>query len=88
MNYWDYVLIEDILQMTHEEFNSFRNYLKIVGHNIGHRYGDYYEERDDLVILWHDGDLVWADYDCAEFHSGSRVPLEEVKRMAALGALV
>ena len=86
MNIWDYVLAEDVLSLTDEEYESFRNYLKFLGYrvkeqygskSVGHRYND--------LMLCNDGDLVWSISGHTSNAGGNRISLEEVKRMASLG---
>lgn len=92
MNVHDYVTLEDVLSLSDDEYESFRNHLKFLGYRVSDKYGARVMLSVlpvvSCVILHRHGDLAWADNVCAEFHGGSRVPLEEVKRMAALGMLV
>ena len=89
MNIWDYVLAEDIEELTIEEYESFRNYLRFLGHRVEDVYGLKYNPYNrNYVLLDHDGDLLWRDIEDVSFLGGNRIPLEEVKRMAALVALV
>lgn len=86
MNIWDYVLTEDVLSLTDEEYESFRNYLRFVGHRVKDRYGSKHNAHTrNCVLLDHAGDLVWSMKAVNSSKGGNRIPLEEVKRMASLG---
>lgn len=89
MNIYDYITRDDLLQLTDEEYESFRNYLKFMGHRVSDEYGSRFSEAGQHVIncvmLYRDGDLGWADRDFVGMRGGNRIPLEEVKRMASLG---
>ena len=91
MNVNDYITRDDLLQLTDEEYESFRNYLKFMGHRVSDEYGSRYNaprlHTIDCVMLYSDGDLGWANHGSVERRNGDRIPLEEVKRMASLGFL-
>lgn len=92
MNVYDYITRDVLLQLTDEEYESFRNYLKFMGHRVSDDYGSRYyvpsQHIINCVMLYSDGDLGWADRDFVERHNGNRIPLEDVKRMAQLGMIV
>lgn len=80
----DYILKEDILQLTKEEYEGFRNYLRFIGFQISEQYGKaedlFNDYRNQVVILYDDGDLVWSH----RISRGDRITVEEVRRMASL----
>lgn len=83
----DYFLKEDVAQITEEGYSSNRTYLRLLGFKCTDVYG-IYQKFDNInyqcVELYVDGDLCWASY----IPEGNRIPLSEMKRMAALGMLV
>lgn len=89
MNIWDYIEYDDAQALNDEEFESFRNYLKFLGHRVlddtGRKNWKYCTH---ALTLDDDGDLVWLYLDGLSHGSGSRIPLEEVKRMTAFGMVV
>ena len=92
MNVYDYITRDDLLQLTDDEYESFRNYLKFMGHRVSDEYGSRYFDPGqctiDCVMLYSDGDLDWVGRDFVKRRNGDRIPIEEVKRMAQLGMIV
>ena len=89
MNIWDYVLVEDVLSLTDEEYESFRNYMRFLGFRVKQQFGSKsVGHRYNELMLYDDGDLAWSKTENTTDAGGNRIPLEEVKRMAALGMLV
>ena len=84
----DYIASEDVMALTDTEYDSFLNYIKFIGFNIwiySHRIN--YSHSDRVLLLDNAGYLVWSPEESLGGNN-SRIPLEEVKRMAALGMVV
>lgn len=87
MKIGDYITYEDVMLLSDDEFESLLSYIQLIGFWV---LRSSYERHKDYagwsLLLDEDGDLVkfpmkWlGDYRV-------RVPLEEVKRMAGLGAI-
>ena len=91
MNVWDYVTGDDVHMLSDEEYESFRNYLRLMGHRIETMFGIRKCITDDPMMaltLDSDTDLYWGSTRAATERGGNRISLEEVKRMASLGMLV
>lgn len=89
MNIWDYVLAVDVKSLTMEEFISFRNYLRFIGYRVSDNCGaKTVSSVSNDLMLYSDGDLAWSTKSFTASKGGNCIPLEEVKRMAALGAMV
>ena len=88
MNVYDYITEDDACSLTSEEYNAFRMYLRFLGHKVSDEYGDHSLSSAGsaifVLMLWDDGDLAWADTVTPAKHGGSRISLEEVKRMASM----
>lgn len=88
MNVYDYITEDDACNLTPEEYNAFRMYLRFLGHKVSDGYGDLSlsSAGSDIFVLmlWEDGDLAWADTVTPAKRGGSRISLEEVKRMASM----
>ena len=81
----DYIVYSDVMALTDTEYESLLSYIKF----IGFRVLPTARERHELYTNWalildDDGDLWWHDMEWLS-DNGSRIPLEEVKRMASLG---
>lgn len=88
MNVHDYITRDDACSLTSEEYYAFRMYLRFLGHKVSDEYGDLSLSASSAIfalVLWDDGDLVWADTVTLEDMGGTKISLEEVKRMAKLG---
>lgn len=89
MNVYDYITGDDARSLTPEEYHAFRAYLRFLGHKVSNEYGVIPLSTADIsgyvLMIWEDGDLSWADAEIPAKHDGSRISLEEVKRMAKLG---
>ena len=90
MNVYDYITEDDAYSLTPEEYHAFRMYLRFLGHKVSDGYGDLSSAVSNtiyVIMLWEDGDLAWTEAEIPAKHGGSRISLEEVKRMAALGMI-
>lgn len=89
MNIWDYIHLDDAKQLTDEEFESFRNYLRILGYRIHETFGRGAAALDEGISLAldRDTDLYWYNTESLKIKGGKRIPLTEVKRMAQLGMI-
>ena len=90
MNVWDYVTGDDINVLSDEEYESFRNCLRLMGYRIEPMFGIRSKITSDphmALTLDSDTDLYWKSEQSVVRKGGSRISLEEVKRMAALGML-
>lgn len=81
----DYILSEDVKQLTDEEFQAYRQYLRLLGYRVSDLFGNRGELELDLyanahLYLFSDGDLGWF-YDIPK---GNRITLEEVRRAIQL----
>lgn len=89
MNKYDYIKYEDVGALTDEEYASFRNYLKFIGNRVDDKFGMRNDEFHGCVLHMNDfGNLTWLlSTVLLEDKGGTKISLEEVKRMAALGML-
>lgn len=88
----NYVLCSDISQLSEREYESFRRYVKLKGHNVNPNYGSLDSvsdlERDSVVLGFRSSvnnekilqwDMIYS------ITNEIRLSLEEVRRMAELG---
>ena len=82
MNTDDYILKEDVTKLTEDEFNNFRNYLRLTGFTVDGRYSDLSFARYKVccLVMDTDGDLVWE----TAIPNGNQITLEEIRRMIKL----
>ena len=87
MNKHDYITYEDVDALTDEEFAAFRNYLKFIGNRVDDDLGKKHEAFHDCALHMNKfGNLSWMRKAVSlEDMGGTKISLEEVKRMAALG---
>lgn len=83
MKHLDYVTEDDIFELSDQEYESFRAYLRFIGHNIHPQLGVRRVKIESVLVLYN-GDLVWSVPHEPGFFT-NRISLDEVKRMAALG---
>lgn len=88
MRPYDYIEYSDVMALTDTEYESLLNYIKFIGFRVlrlaYESGGSYYNL---ALLLDEDGYLVWFPKEWLG-DNGSRVPIEEVKRMTALGMVV
>lgn len=87
MNHLDYINYEDVDTLSDEEFAAFRNYLKFIGNRVDDDLGKKHEAFHDCVLHMNEfGSLTWLRNTVPlENRGGTKISLEEVKRMTALG---
>lgn len=83
MNHLDYITEDDIFELSDQEYESFRTYLRFIGYTIIPRLGCRKIKLGRVLILYH-GNLIWTSTNKQDYFN-NRISLEEVKRMAALG---
>ena len=77
------------MALTVDEWQSFRAYLRLLGHRVCEAYGQQlFSVRQSCSVFLHpDGDLGWRKTYIPGVE-GVRITLEEVKRMAQLGMMI
>ena len=87
MNKYDYITYEDVEALSDEEFTAFRNYLKFIGNRVDDELGTKHAAFHDCVLHMNAfGNLTWLRNTVSlEEMGGTKLSLEEVKRMVALG---
>lgn len=88
MKVGDFITYEDVMALTVDEWQSFRAYLRLLGHRVSEAYGQQlFSVRQICSVFLHpDGDLGWRENELP-YAKGVRITLEEVKRMAHLGMM-
>lgn len=82
----DYIAYEDAMALTDSEYESFLNYIKFIGFHVLRSANERDRSYNLPLLLDEDGDLLWFPKKWLNDRS-VRIPLEEVKRMAALGMI-
>lgn len=79
----DYILKEDVIKLTDDEYKSFRRYLRFLGFSVHGGYGRKFSSHSVTrsLVLDFEGDLVWSN----KIGDGKRITLEEVYILLALG---
>lgn len=89
MKVHDYFSEEDANDLTDEEYEAFRMYLRFLGHRVSDEYGhlDRYGINDKLffLLLYEDGDLSWADEDMINRHGKRQLTLDEIRSLSKMG---
>lgn len=88
----DYIDAKTVLQMTEQEFNNFRSYLKFLGYRVNRRWGQYEVARTHINIhgnayikLCKEDVFCWStDLE----NPNEQITLEEALRMSNLGEMM
>lgn len=83
MNHHDYITEDDIFQLSDQEYESFRAYLRFIGHPLTPRLRFQSAKLGRVMVLCH-GNLIWTSSNKQNYFN-NRISLEEVKRMAKMG---
>ena len=84
----DYIEYSDVMSLSDTEFESLLSYIKIIGFHVL-RSSQERDERHSNCVLLLDDECVLVCFPMKWLSDDKiRIPLEEVKRMAALGMVV
>lgn len=85
MKIGDYISQNDVTQLSLEEFEAFRNYVRFLGHPVHPGVGMYRSagHAGDLLMLSPLGHLAWV-YNSALLNKGNQISLEEIRQITAL----